>query len=209
MTLLQQSAPTIRAEDSFRIVYHGSYSVCTVDKATNTIGLERVEGPLPKGKYLWDGEDYLGGMEEGQVKLVPFDLIRLFFGDPRSVMGVKGRTENSKGLIGDIPPRENEIRRLSTIYGLYEANAPLLPEAIPDVTITNADDQEIISVAMDLEGEHVYGHQADTAEVHDVATQLSNMRKQIAMLEQQAAKEVENGKNDGSDVVHDGPPVRR
>jgi hypothetical protein len=209
MTLLTNQAPTIRAEDSFRLVYHGSYAVTTVDKSTNTIGIERIEGPLPKGKFLWDGEDYLGGLEEGQAKLVPFDLVRLFFGDPRSVMGVKGRTESSKGVIGDIPPRENEIRRLSTIYGLYEANAPRLPEAVPDVTITNADDTEIVCVVNDLEGEHVYGFVADSAEVHDVATQLANMRKQIAMLEEQAKAESKNGRNDGADVAHDGPPAKR
>lgn len=209
MTLLSNPAPTIRAEDNFKLVYNGTYGVTTVDKATNTIGIEQVEGPLPKGKYLWDGEDYLGGMEAGQAKLVPFDLVRVFFGDPRSVMGVKGRTESSKGVIGDIPPRENEIRRLSTIYGLYEANAPRLPEAVPNVTITNADDQIIYFVTDDLEGGNVYGFVADTAEVHDVATQLANMRQQIRMLEEQARAESKNGKNDGADVAHDGPPAKR
>jgi hypothetical protein len=208
MTVLQPQAPTIRAEDSFKLVYNGSYAVTTVDKATNTIGVERIEGPLPKGKYLWDGEDYLGGLQEGQAKLVPFDLIRVFFGDPRSVMGVKGRTENSKGAVGDIPPRENEIRRLATLYGIYEANAPMLPTAVPDVTITNADDEEIICVAADPEGEHAYGYTRDSAEVYDVATQLENMRAQIKQLEAAQKAETKRGaKNDGADVGHDGPPA--
>src|ERR1700685_3766551 len=109
-------------------------------------------------------------MEAGQARLVPFDLVRVFFGDPRSVMGVKGRTESSKGVIGDITPRENEIRRLSTIYGLYEANAPRLPEIAPNVTITNADDEIILFVTDDLEGENVYGFVADSAEDDDGAT---------------------------------------
>jgi hypothetical protein len=210
MTLLNGSAPTLRSEDNFRLVYLGTYSVTTYDKATNTIGVEEREGPLPKGKFVWNGEDYLGGLEAGQAKLVPFDLVRVFFGDPRSVPGVQGRTEDKRGVVGDIPPREHEIRRLATLYGLYDANAEMLPFAVPQVAIHTADDIEVICPATDPDGEHVYGYTHDTAEVHDVATQLANMRQQIAMLEQQAkAEEKKGSKNDGSDVSHDGPPDRR
>jgi hypothetical protein len=213
MTLLQNQAPTLRAQDSLRVLYNGTYSktVFVKDKESpggGHIDIETFQGPLPEGKFLWDGTDYLGGLEAGSAKLVPFDVVRLFFGDPRSVPGVQGRTEDKSG-IGDIPPREHEIRRLAALYGLYEVNASLLPLAVPDVTITTGEDIEVICPATDPDGKHVYGYEATTAEVHDVATQLSKMREQIKMLELQAAAEAKKGaRNDGADVKTDGPPPR-
>lgn len=214
MTLLQSQVPTLRSEDSLRLLYNGTYSKTVFvkdasDPGGGHIDLELEEGPLPSGRFLWDGEDYLGGLEPGHAKLVPFDLVRLFFGDPRSVPGVQGRTEDKRG-IGDIPPREHEIRRLAALYGLYEVNSARLPEAVPDVTITTGDDVEIICPATDPEGKHVYGYEHDTAEVHDVATQLANMKAQIRLLEQAQTAEAKKGaKNDGADVKTDGPPAGR
>ena len=209
MTLLTNPVPTLRAEDNFRLVYNGTHTVTTVDKATNTIGIEAVEGPLPKNKYVWDGTDYLGGLEAGQAKLVPFDLVRVYFGDPRSVPGVQGRTEDKRG-IGDIPPREHEIRRLACLYGLYEANAPLLPQAVPNVSIFTADDDEVICPATDPEGEHIYGYDHTAVEVNDPATRFEQLEAEMRMIKAQMRAEAESGaKNDGADVAHDGPPPKR
>ena len=214
MTLLQPQTPTLRAEDNFRLLYNGTYAKTVFIKDTSEAGgghvdLELVEGPLPRGKFVWDGEDYLGGLEAGKAKLVPFDLVRVFFGDPRSVPGVRGRTEDRHGQVGDIPPREHEIRRLATLYGIYDVNMGRLAEAVPDVEITTADGVTVVCPAIDPDGSHVYGHDADSAEIHDVATQLQHMREQIALLEQQAKAEGKRGsKNDGSDVGHDGPPSK-
>ena len=71
-----------------------------------------------------------------------------------------GRTEDRNG-IGDIPPREHEIRRLSALYGLYDTNAGQLADAVPDVTITTGDDVEIICPATDPDGKHIYGYEHD------------------------------------------------
>ena len=194
--------------------YHGTYSktIFVKDKDApggGTIQLEQVKGPLPEGRFLWGGEDYLAGLEAGHSRLVPFDLVRLYFGDPRSVMSKFGRTEDRNG-IGDIPPREQEIRRLSALYGLYDTNAGQLADAVPDVTITTGDDVEIICPATDPNGKHIYGYEHDEAEVHDVATQLSKMREQMKMMERQLAEqEKKGGKNDGADVEVDGPPARK
>jgi|ERR1700685_1141307 len=220
MTLLQPSAPTLRSSDSLKIQYHGTYGkTIAIPDSTRPggvkIGVELAEGPLPHGKFLWDGEDYLGGMEAGQVKFVPFDVVRLYFGDPRSVPADKdgklkfGRTEDRHG-IGDIAPRENEIRRLAALYGVYEVNAELLIDAIPDVTVTTGDDIEVVCPVKDPEGKHLYGYEADSRETHDVATQLAHMKEQIKLLEQQAAAEQKKGaRNDGADVKTDGPPSAR
>lgn len=209
MTLLQPTVPTLHAEDSFRLVYHGTYGATRYDEDRRKIILDPIEGPLPFGRFMWDGEDYLGGLEAERAKLVPFDLVRIYFGDPRSVVGQFGRTESRKGTVGDIAPREQEIRRLSVLYGLYDTQRELISKAIPQVTITTADDIEIFCPAVDPEGNHVYGYAKDSAEVHDIATQLATMRQQIKLLENQAKAEEKLGtKNDGADVAEDGPPAK-
>jgi len=214
MTVLQPSVPTIAAEDNFKLVYHGTYTktIFVPDKDVaggGRIDLEEVQGPLPTGRFLWDGTDYLGGLEEGEAKLVPFDVVRVYFGDPRSVSGTFGRTESKKGVIGDIPPREQELRRLAVLYGLYDTHIEWLDRAVPNVTITTADDTEVICPASDPDGKHIYGYAHESAEVHDVATQLSKMREQIKLLEQQAKAQEKRGVvNDGADVEVDGPPQR-
>jgi hypothetical protein len=216
MTLLNNSSvPTLHAEDNFRLVYNGIFTktIFTHDKERaggGFIALEEVIGPLPFGRFVWDGEDYLGGLEEGMAKLVPFDLVRLYWGDPRSIVGTFGRTESRKGVVGDIPPREQEIRRLCVLYGIYDTNMDLLPKAVPDCSITTADGTEVFTPATDPEGKHIYGYAHDTAEVHDIATQLQHMREQIKILETMAKAEDKRGaKNDGSDVEVDGPPQKR
>ena len=214
MTILQAQVPTLRSEDSLRVLYNGSYTKTifvkdSADPGGGHIDLELVEGPLPAGKFVWDGEDYLGGLEPGKAKLVPFDLVRLFFGDPRSVPGVQGRTEDKRG-IGDIPPREHEIRRLAALYGLYEVNAARLPEAVPDVTITNGDDIEIVTPATDPEGKHAYGYDRDSAEVHDPASRFAALEAEMRLVKQQLEAEAKRpAKNDGADVEVDGPPARK
>jgi hypothetical protein len=218
MTLISPQAPTLRATDSLKVQYNGTYGITVAipDPARPggiRIGVDLAEGPLPHGKFVWNGEDYLGGLEAGQAKLVPFDLVRVFFGDPRSVASqdgkpVFGRTEDRNG-IGDIAPRENEIRRLCTLYGVYDVNMDMLPDAIPDVTITTGDDVEIICPVRDPEGKHIYGYEKDETEIHDVATQLAHMKEQIKLLEQAQAAEAKKGaRNDGADVKTDGPPGR-
>ncbi len=211
MTLLTNSnVPTLHAEDSFRLVYHGTYSRVDYDEDARKIKVVPITGALPYGRFLWDGEDYLGGLEAERAKLVPFDLVRIYFGDPRSVPGQFGRTESRKGQIGDIPPREQEIRRLSVLYGLYDTNTGLIAQAVPQVTITTADDIEVFCPATDPEGTHIYGYAKDSAAVHDPATRFAQLESEMRLVRQQL--DAERGKgvaNDGADVAEDGPPAKR
>src|ERR1700689_1446525 len=160
MTVLESSPPTLSDTDTFALTYHGTYTrtlfVPDKDRAGGGyIDIEEIEGPLPTKRFLWGGKDVLGGMEAGQMRLVPFDIVRLYFGDPRSVPGEFGRveTKNSKVGIGDIVPREQEIRRLCVLYGLYETHMDLLPKAVPACTITTADGIEVICPAIDPDGD--------------------------------------------------------
>lgn len=208
MTLLSPSAPTLHEEDSFRLVYNGTYGQPRYDEDQRRIVVDTVTGPLPKGKFLWDGEDYLAGLEEGRAKLVPFNLVRIYWGDPRSVPSQFGRTESRKGQIGDIAPREQEVRRLSVLYGIYDTNMDQLAKAVPDVTITTADDIEVFCPAVDPDGTHIYGYAKDTATVHDPATRLAQLEAEMRQMRAQV--EAEGGRrNDGADVEVDGPPVKK
>jgi hypothetical protein len=211
MTLLNGStAPTLSAEDNFSLTYHGSYGALRYERETNTNHVDRVEGPLPKGRFVWDGVDYLGGLEPGAVKLVPFDLVRLFWGDPRSVPGAGQFVEDRRGNSGNVAPREEETRRLSVFYGLYDTDSAKVHLIVPDVTIETAEHLEVITPATDPLGEHIYGHIAPSAENHDVATQIAQMKMQIKLLEtHQKELERRGDDNSGADVKDDVPPNKR
>jgi hypothetical protein len=206
MTLLNgSSAPVLSPEDSFSLVYLGTYGTVVYNKERNENDIAVHKGPLPEGKYVWDGVDYLGGMEKGQRRLVPFDLVRIYFGDPRSLV-TRQRFETRKGETGDIAPRSEETRRLSVLYGVYDTDAEKVKDLVPAVNITTADGVEVFCPAVDPQGNHVYGHISDSAENYDLATTIESMKMQIRLLEeQQKATEKKGTSNDGADVETDGP----
>lgn len=206
MTLLNGNAPVLSVEDNFSLAYNGVYGKVVYDKATNTNNIEKVRGPLPYGKYVWDGVDHLGGMEKGEQRYVPFDVIRVYFGDPRSIMTGPQRFEDRRGNVGDIAPRPEETRRLSVLYGVYDTDAARVHEVVPDVLIMNAEDVPIFCPATDPSGLHVYGHLSESNESHDLATQLEQMKMQTRLLEERIkAQEQKGHDNTGSDVEVDGP----
>jgi hypothetical protein len=196
-------------EDNFRLTYLGHYGKHIYDDVGHITDIEVIEGPLPADKYVWDGVDYLGGMQAGESRFVPFDVIRVYFGDPRSIVSAGQRFEDRKGKVGDIAPRPEEIRRLSVLYGLYSTDAQRLSDVVPDVSITTADNTEVFTPAADPNGLHVYGHITDSRETFDVATTIEQMKMQIRMLEeQQKANEKKGDDNSGADVEIDAPRGR-
>jgi hypothetical protein len=202
--------PTLSAEDNFTLTYHGSYGVLRYERETNENHVERVRGPMPKRKFVWDGVDYLGGLEEGQSKLVPFDLVRVYWGDPRSVPGSGQSVEDRRGNQGNVAPREEETRRLACLYGLYDTDAAKVQTIVASVTIMTAEQIEVVCPATDPEGEHVYGHIAPSAENYDLATQLSQLKMQQKLLENaMKALEGRGDDNSGADVKDDLPPTKK
>jgi len=210
MTLLNPQMPVLSVEDNFRIVYKGRHGHLVVtDKATGAVDVTPVDGPIPANKFVWDGVDYLGGMEKGEQRFVPFDVVRVYFGDPRSIMTQGQRFEDRKGKVGDIAPRPEETRRLSVLYGLYDTDAVKVSEIVPDVTITTADEHEVFCPATDPGGLHVYGHISDSAENYDIASTIEQMKMQIRMLEEQQKANYKKGDdNSGDDVETDAPRGR-
>jgi hypothetical protein len=201
-------SPVISIEDNFNLVYNGRYGRVVWDRETNTNHVETMKGPLPEGKFVWDGVDWLGGMDPGEKKLVPFDVVRVYFGDPRSIMTAGQRFEDRKGKVGDIAPRPEETRRLSVLYGVYDTDAHLVKDMVPDVSISTADGTVVVCPASDPMGRYIYGHISESAESHDLATTIEQMKMQIRLLEEQAKAEAKKGSNNGADVKDDQPPAR-
>jgi hypothetical protein len=134
-------------------------------------------------KFVWNHRTWL--VAAGTYAVVPFDVVRLYFGDPRSVVGAEQKFEDSDGNKGDIPKREKEIERLSILLGLYpgaEVEIPTHPK-IKYVKIQTVDTrEEIFCPAHDPEGVNIYGHRESRDGVQNTQTLIRQMQ---ARMEQQ------------------------
>jgi hypothetical protein len=142
--------------------------------------------------------------EPGETTLVPWPVIALYFGDPRSQHGKTMEAEDSQGK-HQVPSRGNELLRLSVYYGTYEHQVDILTEVIPDVSIFTLDDVEIIPPCFDPEGEYLYGYQRSAQKSQDVATMIQELRDQAQAMELRLAEMEANGDND-SEIPRDEPP---
>ena len=204
-------ALTIAQDDFFLLTYNGSYArdIPVYERErTNTFCFERCSGPLPVKGFEFERStskaDSLCGMEPDETRLLRFETVANFFGDPRA--GEDRSTTIHKGMVIVIPTRVSELRRLGVRYGCY-TKPVLLPEAIPDVTIrTHATDQRITFPAQDPENAMaVYGHIEDGREVYDIATLLAQSRRQQELL-QARIEALEAAAPQGDDVAIDAPP---
>lgn len=109
---------------------------------------------------------------------VPFDLIRIYFGDPRSVPGSRRKYEDSRGK-GTIPAREVEIDRLKTLYGVYGEDQVKLEDRTPKIVIKTADGVEIIPPIYDRTGTR------QSAAAPKTLTDIRSVQTLAAIIEQQ------------------------
>src|ERR1700722_15751019 len=118
MTML--SPPVINTDDNF-LVTNG----WTEPEAfTNPNSVPTTQVLEPRAMVLrWNRREYI--IEPGETKQVPFDVVRVHFGDPRSMVGQEQRFPGDEGRIGIIPKRGAQIVRLSIVYGLYQQGAHL------------------------------------------------------------------------------------
>jgi hypothetical protein len=143
-------------------------------------------------------------VDAGETQIVPWAVIALYFGDPRSQHGKTLKAEDSQGE-HTVPSRGNELLRLSVFYGTYEHNVDILSQMIPDVSIFTLDDIEIIPPCFDPEGDHIYGYHRSTQQTQDVALMLEELRAQTKHLEEQMEEMKRNGNND-AEIPRDEPP---
>lgn len=149
----------------------------------------------------WDRVAYDCGPH--QEVIVPWPVIALYFGDPRSQDGKQVEAEDSRGK-HLVPPRGNELNRLSVFYGVYEDGVDRLAEVVPDVTIMTLDRVEVIPPCFDPDGTHVYGFERSTSKPQDVASIITDLQDQIDALKvSQSSMEI-HGANDG-ELIEDIP----
>jgi len=190
MTLLTPSLTTINIEDSFLIRNNTDPDSLPVEWRDSEGKIRTWDGILD---LVWVRRHYVIG--PGEERQVPFDIVRLYYGDPRSVPGEPGRFEDFDGNRGDIAPRENEVRRVAGIWGLYDQSLHMLPEfpQVANVLITtigtsSSPISEIFTPAVDPRGDAIYGHQTINETSYDIATMLSEERKRSAAQEQRIAR---------------------
>ncbi len=133
--------------------------------------------------------------EPGEEVIVPWPVIALYFGDPRSRHGQISEAQDSQGL-HQVPSRGNELLRLSVFYGTYEHQVEILASVIPDVSIFTLDDIEIIPPCFDPDGDFIYGFHRNMQKSGDVATLIDDLQSQIDSLKEAQARRDEHGDND-------------
>lgn len=158
-------------------------------------------------------------IEPGQNGFVPFELIRVWWGDPRSREDVFGKFSDSleKGYINK---REDEIKRLGVLYGSYAGDVVSLndpewpamdprrgsPKRVPHpVRIRTERGEDIIPAGLDVTNKKVYAAvRRDSEDLSDevqyrqhLEEQMDEMRAELARLGATRAE---------SDVEVDGAP---
>ena len=147
-------------------------SETVLDTGLNYYVQNNTDGPLtlPDGRtplLRWNRIGYQCNAHERVI--VPWPVIALYFGDPRSKHGEVVEASDSQGK-HYVPARGDELLRLSVFYGVYEDGVSSLARVVPDVTITTLDGIEIIPPCFDPEGDYQYGFERNMQKSGDVAT---------------------------------------
>jgi len=134
--------------------------------------------------------------EAGEKVIVPWPVIALYFGDPRSQPDKIVTAEDSQG-VHQVPMRMAELQRLSVFWGVYEQGIDIIADMVPDVSITTLTGTEIIPPVFDPYGEHIYGYQKSMQKSSDIATLMSQMQEELDELRSKYDSIQIHGDNDG------------
>lgn len=134
--------------------------------------------------------------EAGEKVIVPWAVIALYFGDPRSQHSMIRDAEDSQGK-HQIPARGNELLRLTVFYGCYEQGLDILANMVPDVTITTLDGKDVVPPCFDPEGEKIYGYQRSMERSGDLATIVDSLERQLDEIRARQEIIEQRGDNDG------------
>jgi hypothetical protein len=156
----------------------------------------------------------------GQTVYVPFDLVRLYFGDPRS--GVMERTyKDEQGNRMHIPSRANELKRLTVWHGVAQRGndikakaekegtalppLPTLEDVAPKVKLVDDAGNEIQSVVTDPTGKEVVETVANLNDPASLAAEVARQRQVLERLEAQSQALQNAPTEDGEEVTEDTP----
>jgi hypothetical protein len=161
-----------------------------------------------------DGRPYT--VPAGATMHVPFDVVRINLGDPRS--GEQARVAMDGNDKIRIASRKDELKRLDVLYGVGakimiasqkgEATTTLQDEA-PNVTVTDAEGAPLSTVVDDPGGENPAPIPVSLDTTEAVAAQIAQQQKQLdQLLERQKALEAAqnpDGTPGVDDVTEDAP----
>jgi hypothetical protein len=165
---------------------------------------------LPGSKKAWH-------IAPGDTALVPFEVIRYYWGDPRCVEGRYQRYSDSgvpQGTKAWVNKREDEIERLGILYGSYSKSAADLidpeypmghadwgtPKRVPhSISVQTERGERIIPLCFQTADTEAAGAIRDDSEdlTDQVAyrehleTQLDEIRAQLAQVMGQGASDAE------------------
>jgi hypothetical protein len=131
----------------------------------------------------------------GEVAIVPFELVRVYWGDPRSREGIYTKFSDSKET-GYVNKREDEISRLGNLYGSFAGDVDELcdPEwpatdsrygKIPKLTpwpisVQTLEGKSVLPPCFDKSGEQVYGAvMVETEDLNDAATYRRHLENRL------------------------------
>lgn len=163
---------------------------------------------LSLGRRTWT-------IEPGSTALVPFEVIRVHWGDPRSRPNVYGKFSDSleKGWINK---REDEIKRLGVMYGSYAndvrtLNDPEWPthdihygteKNVPHpVSVQTERGATVILPAFDEGGEAVHaGVRNESEDLNDQVQYREHLERQLDEIREELAKVAGRSAPDDTEV---------
>lgn len=159
----------------------------------------------------------------GKSALVPFELIRIYWGDPRSRPEVYTKFSDGKER-GYVNKREDEISRLGNLYGSFATDvASLLDPAFPPnsdrygetkhvphpVSVRTEAGETITLPCFDQKGDKVYAAvQTDTVDLNDQVVYRQHLEEKMDALRAEL-EDIRNGGvgNGADDTTVDGQPL--
>lgn len=155
-------------------------------------------------------------IEPGKSGLVPFEIIRVWWGDPRAREGRYEKFADSYEA-GYVNMREKEITRLGILYGTYstdvgqlndpewpvgDARRGIVPKRIPwPVTVTTEAGERIVPAGLDLTGEDIYpAVRAESEDLNDEVQYRDHLTSRIDQLTEKLRKLEGLGEVDDTEV---------
>lgn len=188
-SLLNKPALTIDSGGNFFIRNNTDRQLTQPDGRTPFLRYARLDYPLSPGERV----------------IVPFSVVALYFGDPRSRNGMIQKFKDSQGE-GVIPTREAELGRIAVYYGVYEDGIVNLPNVVPDISIFTLDEVEIVPPCFDPYGDNIYGFQKNMDQTQGgVAATMESLQAQMDQLRSMQESMLARGQDNDADVEEDLP----
>lgn len=190
MVTLAARHPVINIDDHFLVT--NGFTVAEEFESPMWVPTKKLLEPSPI-VLAWNRREYK--IEPGQTLQVPFDAMRLRFGDPRAMVGQEQRFPGPDGRNGIIPRREAEVIRLAIVWGLYQQGAHLLPfyphirhAKITTIPLGDVEAMDIWTPANDPQGKRaMYGH----PEVEPNRADFLSIMESMEATQKKQAREIE------------------